>query len=80
MHYSHRFTVNADFRNIVFISCCFLKNFFMLLKSSDGSAEPPEVFPGARSWLPAAYSSAGPGAGLAAAGYLSAVSASLDAG
>lgn len=52
----------------------------LLFKCSDGSVQPSEVFPGACSWLPAAYSSAGPGAGMAAAGDLPAVSASLDAG
>ncbi|XP_061760103.1 protein-serine O-palmitoleoyltransferase porcupine-like isoform X4 [Nerophis ophidion] len=44
----------------------------------DGSFQPPEVFPGARSWLPVADSPAGPGAGVAAAAYLSAVPPSLD--
>lgn len=52
--------------------------FPLLLRASHGNVQPTEVFPGACSWLPAAYSSAGPGAGVAAAGYLPAVPASLD--
>lgn len=50
------------------------------LKSSDGSVKPPEVLRGTSSRLPAAYSSAGPGAGVAVAGDLPAVSAPLDVG
>lgn len=50
----------------------------ILFRSSYGNVQPTEVFPGACSWMPAAYSSAGPGAGVAAAGYLPAVPASLD--
>lgn len=48
------------------------------IRSSDGSVESTKVFPGAHPRLPAAHSSAGPGAGVAAAGYLPAVSAPLD--
>lgn len=50
------------------------------IKSSHGSIQSTEVFRGACSRLPATYSSAGPGAGMAAAGHVLAVSASLDAG
>lgn len=57
---------------------CTQSRFPPLFRSSYGSVQPTEVFPGACSWLPAAYGSAGPGAGVAAAGYLPAVSASLD--
>lgn len=46
----------------------------------DGRVQPSEVLPGAHPRLPAAHSSAGPGAGMAAAGYLPAVSAPLDVG
>lgn len=53
---------------------------FLSLKSSDGSVKPPEVLRGTCSRLPAAYSSAGPGAGVAVAGDLPAVSAPLDVG
>lgn len=49
-------------------------------KSNDGSVKPPEVLRGTCSRLPAAYSSAGPGAGVAVAGDLPAVSAPLDVG
>lgn len=59
--------------NAVFGVSCFFK-------SSNGSVQPTEVFPGACSRLPAAHSPAGSGAGMAAAGYLPAVSASLDVG
>lgn len=52
--------------------------FSLFSKSSDGSVQPTEVFPRARSWLPSAHSSAGPGAGMAAAGYLPAMSIYLD--
>lgn len=61
-----------------------LSNRLLLLKSFScqsrhGSVKPPEVLPGASSWLPAAHSSAGPGAGVAAPGYLPVVSPPLDA-
>lgn len=46
----------------------------------DGGVQPSEVLPGAEPRLPAAHGSAGPGAGVAAAAHLPAVSAPLDAG
>lgn len=46
----------------------------------DGRVQPSEVLPGAHPWLPATHGSAGPGAGMAAAAYLPAVSAPLDVG
>lgn len=48
-------------------------------QSRHGSAKPPEVLPGASSRLPAADSSTGPGAGVAAPGDLPGVSPPLDA-